>query len=394
MRTALIALLAALSFNAGAQAFPERPVTIITPYAAGGGLDVITRAVAQRLTALWGQQVNVENRPGAGSTVGTTAAAKARPDGYTLLTGSTPLGVAPAVYANLAYDVKRDFAPLSMIGTTPEVLVVNPALNVNSAGELAALAKGGRKLNFGSAGSGTLAHLAAASFNTRAALGGTHIPYKGSNPALTDLLGGQIDWLFDTPTAVLPHVRSGKLKALAVAAAQRSPQLANVPTLAEAGYADGLNLILYTSDVLPNLVPLAEIFQQQAAAAGINITLEVVPADSFFSETAVNEAFITTGWLGRPTDEILNLVFRSTSPLNEAKFANEGFDQLLDEARQAQDLTERTKLYQEAQQLVATEGGHMIAMHINEATIVSNAIANFPARSVEHIEWYEITKSE
>ena len=164
--------------------------------------------------------------------------------------------------------------------------------------------------------------------------------------------------------------------------------------LAEAGYADGLNLILYTSDVLPNLVPLAEIFQQQAAAAGINITLEVVPADSFFSETAVNEAFITTGWLGRPTDEILNLVFRSTSPLNEAKFANEGFDQLLDEARQAQDLTERTKLYQEAQQLVATEGGHMIAMHINEATIVSNAIANFPARSVEHIEWYEITKSE
>jgi len=229
---------ALLAFPAAAQTFPERPVTIITPYAAGGGLDVVTRAVAQRLTALWGQQVNVENRPGAGSTVGTTAAAKARPDGYTLLTGSTPLGVAPAVYANLAYDVKRDFAPLSMIGTTPEVLVVNPALNVNSAGELAALAKGGRKLNFGSAGSGTLAHLAAASFNTRAALGGTHIPYKGSNPALTDLLGGQIDWLFDTPTAVLPHVRSGKLKALAVAAAQRSPQLANVPTLAEAGYAD------------------------------------------------------------------------------------------------------------------------------------------------------------
>ncbi len=164
--------------------------------------------------------------------------------------------------------------------------------------------------------------------------------------------------------------------------------------LAEAGYADGLELTLFTSDVLPNLVPLAEIFQQQAAAAGINITLEIAPADSFFSETAVNEAFITTGWLGRPTDEILNLVFRSTSPLNEAKFENEAFDKLLDDARQALDLAERIKLYQAAQQIIATEGGHMIAMHINEATIVSNAVANFPARSVEHIEWYGITKSE
>jgi peptide/nickel transport system substrate-binding protein len=108
----------------------------------------------------------------------------------------------------------------------------------------------------------------------------------------------------------------------------------------------------------------------------------------------VKEAFITTGWLGRPTDEILNLVFRSTSPLNEAKFVNEAFDKLLDEARQAQDLAKRTKFYQDAQQLIATEGGHMIAMHINEITIVSNAVANFPARTVEHIEWYEITKSE
>lgn len=164
--------------------------------------------------------------------------------------------------------------------------------------------------------------------------------------------------------------------------------------LAEAGYADGLDLTLYTSDVLPNLVPLAETFQQQAAAAGINITLKIAPADTFFSETTVKEAFYTTGWLGRPTDEILNLVFRSTSPLNEAKFANAEFDQLLDEARQAQDMAERTKLYQAAQQLIAAEGGHMIPMHFNETTIVSKAVANFPARSVEHIEWYAITKGE
>ncbi len=161
--------------------------------------------------------------------------------------------------------------------------------------------------------------------------------------------------------------------------------------LAEAGYADGLDLTLYTSNVLPNLVPLAEVFQQQAAAAGINVALEIVPADSFFSDTAVNEAFITTGWLGRPADEILNLVFRSTSPLNEAKFENAAFDQLLDEARQTLDMSERTKLYQSAQQIIATEGGHMIAMHINETTIVSNAVSDFPARSVEHIEWYDIS---
>lgn len=164
--------------------------------------------------------------------------------------------------------------------------------------------------------------------------------------------------------------------------------------LADAGYADGLDLTLFTSDVLPNLIPLAEVFQQQAAAAGINVALEIAPADSFFSETAVNEAFITTGWLGRPADEILNLVFRSTSPLNEAKFENEAFDQLLDEARQTLDLGERTALYQAAQQIIATESGHMIAIHINEATIVSNAVSDFPERSVEHIEWYNISKSE
>lgn len=164
--------------------------------------------------------------------------------------------------------------------------------------------------------------------------------------------------------------------------------------LAAAGYANGLSLTLYTSNVLPNLVPMGEVFQQQAAAAGIKVELKVVPADSFFSETAVKEAFITTGWLGRPTDEILNLVFRSTSPLNEAKFKNEAFDKLLDEARQEQDLAKRTKLYQDAQQLIATEGGHLIAMHMNEATIVSKAVSNFPARTVEHIEWYAITKSK
>jgi len=219
--------------------FPERPVQIIAPYAAGGGLDTITRTLAARLTTLWGQQVIVENRPGAGATIGTASFAKSKPDGYTLLVASTPLGIAPVVYPNLAYEARRDFLPVSLIGTTPEVLVVNPGLGVSTAAELLAYAKkSSRKLNFGSAGSGTLAHLAAETFNRRAGLGGAHIPYKGSNPALLDLIGGQIDWLFDTPSAVQQQVRSGKLRALAVAAPQRSAQMSSVPTLAESGFPD------------------------------------------------------------------------------------------------------------------------------------------------------------
>ncbi|MEI6721710.1 MAG: tripartite tricarboxylate transporter substrate-binding protein, partial [Betaproteobacteria bacterium] len=187
MNLRMIALAALLATGAHAADFPERPVQIIAPYAAGGGLDTITRTLAQRLSTLWGQQVIVENRPGAGATIGTQAVVKSKPDGYTLLVGSTPLGIAPVVYPNLAYDARKDLMPISLIGTTPEVLVVTPGLNVSTAAELVAAAKkDGRKFNFGSAGSGTLAHLAAAAFNQRLGLGGTHVPYKGSNPALVD----------------------------------------------------------------------------------------------------------------------------------------------------------------------------------------------------------------
>src|SRR5216684_6073557 len=236
---ATVLVAAFLSSTVQAQVFPERPVQIITPYAAGGGLDIITRTLAQKLGTQWGKQVLVDNKPGAGSTLGTALAAKAAKDGHTLLVASTPLGVAPAVYPSLSYDARRDFAPLFLVAMTPEVLVVTPALGVASVAELVAKARAEpRKQNFGSAGSGTLGHLAADSVNRRLGLGATHIPYKGSNPATIDLIGGQIDWMMDTLAAVLPHVRGGKLRALAVAAQQRSPQLADVPTLAEAGSAE------------------------------------------------------------------------------------------------------------------------------------------------------------
>src|SRR3989441_11618263 len=196
MRRSVLTSLGILAFAFAAavlaQNFPEPPVQIITPDAAGGGLDIITRTLAQRLSTQWGKQVHVDNKPGAGSTLGTALAAKAPKDGHTLLVASTPLGVAPAVYATLPYDARRDFAPLALVATTPEVLVVTPSLGVASVAELVAKAKSGKQ-NFGSAGSGTLGHLAADSVNRKLGLGATHIPYKGSNPATIDLIGGPSD---------------------------------------------------------------------------------------------------------------------------------------------------------------------------------------------------------
>jgi tripartite-type tricarboxylate transporter receptor subunit TctC len=254
-RAVLVSLLMMWSAAAPAADFPVRPVRIITPYAAGGGLDILTRTVAQGLTRIWGQQIIVDNRPGAGSTMGTAIAAKSAPDGYTLLVASTPLAIAPVVYSNLPYDARRDFAPISLIATAGEVLVVNPGLGARNVADLIALAKKDtRKFNYGSAGSGTLAHLAAAAFNRRAGLDSVHIPYKGSNPALFDLLAAQIDWVFDTPAAVLPYVQSGKLRALAIAAPKRSPQLPDVPTLAEAGFPD-LNFRIWMGLMAPAGTP-------------------------------------------------------------------------------------------------------------------------------------------
>ena len=286
MLTRIAACLLLLVSLAGAHAadFPARPVQIIAPYAAGGGLDTITRTLAARLTTLWGQQVIVENRPGAGATIGTAATAKAKPDGYTLLVASTPLGIAPVVYPNLAYDARRDFVPISLIGTTPEVLVVTPGLGVNSAAELVTLSKKNpRKLNFGSAGSGTLAHLAAEAFNRRAALGGSHVPYKGSNPALIDLIGGQIDWLFDTPSAVQQHARSGKLRAIAIAAPQRSPQMASVPTLAESGFPD-MDFRIWMGLLAPAGTPEAALRVLENGIAEV------------MRDPAVRSALTTQGW--------------------------------------------------------------------------------------------------
>jgi tripartite-type tricarboxylate transporter receptor subunit TctC len=250
-----------------AQDYPTRPVRVITPYAAGGGIDVLTRVVTKGMSEAWGHPVVVDNRPGAGATIGTDAAAKAAPDGYTLLVGANPLAISPVVYPNLPYDAQRDFTPIILFATAPEVLTINPALGVATVTELVErFGTGKRQLNFGSAGSGTLAHLAAEGFNRRAKLGAVHVPYKGSNPALIDLIANHIDLVFDSPTAVLPHVEAGKLRALAIASAERSAILPNLPTLAEAGYA-GLDFRIWVGLVAPVKTPPALIARVQAAAA-------------------------------------------------------------------------------------------------------------------------------
>ena len=220
---------------ASAQDWPARPVRIIVPFPAGGSADLMPRIVAEKLSEKWGQPVIVENRPGAAGNIGADAVFRAEPDGYTLLSAPPPpLVINRLLYQKLSYDSSQ-FVPISVIGAIPNVLLVHPKLGVNSVEELISLAKNNPgKLNYASQGSGTTSHLTAELFKSMA--GGlriTHIPYKGTAPALTDLLGGQVDMMFDNLGVSLPHARSGKLKALAVASRKRFAALPDVPALAE-----------------------------------------------------------------------------------------------------------------------------------------------------------------
>jgi len=218
-----------------AQDWPARPVRIVVPFPAGGSADLMPRIVAEKLSEKWGQPVIVENRPGAAGNIGADIVFRAEPDGYTLLSAPPPpLVINRLLYQKLSYDSSQ-FVPVSVIGAIPNVLLVHPKLGVSSVEELISLARGNPgKLNYASQGSGTTSHLTAELFKSMA--GGlriTHIPYKGTAPALTDLLAGQVDMMCDNLGVSLPHVRSGKLKALAVASRTRFAALREVPALAE-----------------------------------------------------------------------------------------------------------------------------------------------------------------
>ena len=235
----LLLLVAAASFAASAahaDTWPAKPVTLIVPFPAGGTTDVLARALAERLTLSLGQTVIVESKPGAGATLGADLVAKARPDGYTLLVGAVHHTIASAVYKKLPYDFQRDFAPLTTIAMVPNVLVVNAASPAKNVADLVALGKASKdRLSYGSNGNGTAQHLIGTQFENLTGVDLLHVPYKGSGPLTTDLLGGQVSMSFDTITPVLPHVKAGKLRALAVSTAKRSSALPEVPTLAEAG---------------------------------------------------------------------------------------------------------------------------------------------------------------
>ncbi len=233
---AALSVLGAFSQGATAQEWPTRPVTLVVPFPAGGTTDVLARALADRLSPVLGQTVLVESKPGAGATIGADYVAKARPDGYTLLVGAVHHTIATSVYKKLPYDFQRDLLPVTTIALVPNVLVVNASTPAKNVDELVALLKTKPgQYTYGSNGIGTAQHLIGTQFQNETGTQLIHIPYKGSGPLATDLLGGQILMSFDTITPVLPHIKAGKLRPLAVTTARRSSALPDVPTLDEVG---------------------------------------------------------------------------------------------------------------------------------------------------------------
>ena len=236
MRSVALVLVLFLIGTASAQTYPSRPIRLILPFAAGGMVDVPGRILAQKLSESLGQPLVVENRAGAGSTIGAEYVAKSKPDGYTLMITSTTHVISASLYKPLPYDPLRDFAPVMKLAEGPYVLVVHPALPAASVQELVALAKSrpGR-IDYGSSGNGSSQHLVAALFSSMTGTQLNHVPYKGSDRAIQDLIGGQVSvGVLGTPGA-LPHLKSGRLRALAVSTSKRSAELPDVPTLQEAG---------------------------------------------------------------------------------------------------------------------------------------------------------------
>lgn len=221
---------------AQAAGYPDKPVTLVVPYPPGGATDVIARLIAEKLPAAWGQQVIVNNRPGAGTTVAAEAVARSPGDGYTLYMTTAAHTISASLYKKLNYDPLKDFAPLTLTSTIPLVLVTTPSLPVNSLAELIAYAKASPQgLSMASTGNGTPQHLTGELFKAKAGLKLVHVPYRGDAPMLTDLIGGQVQMAFVTLSAALPHIQSGKLKAIALAHPRRVEAIGQVLTMAEAG---------------------------------------------------------------------------------------------------------------------------------------------------------------
>jgi tripartite-type tricarboxylate transporter receptor subunit TctC len=236
MRFAFALILATFTAAAHAQSFPSKPVRLVVPFAPGGSTDIVARVLAQKLNEAWGQPVLVDNRAGGSTVIGTDIVAKAPPDGHTLLVTPAPFTIVPSLAPKLPYDPHKDFEPITLINTTPLVVVVHPGVPAKSIKDLVALAKSRPgALNFGSSGSGGSNHLAGELFNATAGVKMVHVPYKGNAPALTDLVGGHIDLLFNGLTSALPLIKSGKLRPLGITSLKRAGALPEVPTVDEQG---------------------------------------------------------------------------------------------------------------------------------------------------------------
>jgi tripartite-type tricarboxylate transporter receptor subunit TctC len=258
-----VLLAAAIAFPGAAQNYPSRPVRLIVGFAPGGGVDINARMLAPKLTEYLGQQVVVENVPGAGTNIANERVARAAPDGYMLLINTATVAINMSLYRNLPFDTLRDFAPVSVFSESPNVLVVNAKLAAQNVKELVAMARSAPgKLNYSSAGVGTTQHLAAELFKLRTGTFIVHIPYKGTAPSMTALIAGEVDLSFANIPSIHGHLKSGRLRALAVTAARRDPQLPDVPTMKEAG-VEGVEVVVWYGVFAPAGTP-REIVQKLA----------------------------------------------------------------------------------------------------------------------------------
>ncbi|MGZ5095269.1 MAG: tripartite tricarboxylate transporter substrate binding protein [Burkholderiales bacterium] len=294
----LLIAVCSLSSSALAQTYPSKPIRLIAPFPPGGATDIMARATAQKIQESVGQNVIVDNRPGAGGNIGAEIAAKTPADGYTLLMGSTAHAINVSLYKKPGYDLLRDFAPISQVAVVANVLVVNPTVPAKRVQDLIKLARAQPgKLNMGSSGNGSVGHLAGELLSTLARIQVLHVPYKGSAPVLTELMAGQVDYAFESVLATLPHIRAGKLHALATTGTKRSELLSDQPTMIEAGLA-GFEASGWSAVLAPAGTPQAVIatlngaIVKGLATADVRERLKAQGAEPVGSTPAELEAFL------------------------------------------------------------------------------------------------------
>jgi tripartite-type tricarboxylate transporter receptor subunit TctC len=255
MRVVVLAALLCVSGGAAAQAWPAKPIRYIVPFPPAGATDILARIVADKITGPLGQPVVVENRPGAAGNVGTEMVVKAPADGYTILQATVAQSISETLYAKLSFSFERDLAPVALIALVPNVMIVHPDVPAKTVQEFIALAKSNPgKINFASSGSGTSIHMSAEMFKMMTGVDIVHVPYKGSGPALADLLGGQVSVMFDNLTSSIGYIKAGRLRALAVTTSKRYPELPEIPTIAESGVA-GYEASAWFGIVAPRAIP-------------------------------------------------------------------------------------------------------------------------------------------